>query len=401
MTAREGRPTTGSAGVTLLDDLLPMSEAQEDFRHLVRTFAEREVAPVVADADRNEKFPRSLLDKMAEVGLFGGCVPTELGGLGLDYVTYAIIIEEMAKVDHIAAVYMSMASGLVGAGILRYGTPEQHDTWLRPLAEGRIFGAGGVTEPRSGSDVAGMTTAYRREGDEFVIKGAKAWISNLDHADFVLTFATRDRSLGRSGISAFIVPLDAPGVATQPYKNKLGFRSICTGDLFLDEVRLSSAHLLGKEGEGFAVAMSAVESGRLSVAARAVGQAHSALGDAMSYASQRVVFDTPVSEFQMTKSKVTDMAEGVLTARLLTRTAAARLDTGDRSRVALSMAKQYASDVLQRVATEAVQIHGAAGTSSETRVGRIYRDAKVFQLVEGANEIHREMIADYLLGHRS
>ena len=385
----------------IIDDLTPLTGTQRALRDLVRDFAQKEVAPRVAEADQSEHFSAPLLAQMSELGLFGGLVPEADGGMGLDHVTYSIVLEEMAKVDHIAAVYMSMPSSLAGAGLRQFGTPEQRERWLRPLAGGKAFAAGAVTEPRSGSDVAGITTKYRRDGDEFVINGAKAWISNLDRADFIITFATHDPSLGRRGISAFVIPRETPGLELHPYANKLGFRSICTGDVFLDDVRVPADHLLGEEGQGFAVAMCSVESGRLAVASRAVGQAQAALEDTIDYARERVVFGTPIADFQLTKAKLADMAEGIVTARLLTRAAASLLDTGDRARAALSMAKQYASDVLQRVATEAVQIHGAAGTSPEHRVARIYRDAKVFQLVEGPNEVHRLLIADYLLGNRS
>jgi alkylation response protein AidB-like acyl-CoA dehydrogenase len=385
----------------ILDELTPLTDVQEALRDMVRDFAAKEVAPRVARANQDEQFPGDLLAKMAELGLFGGLVPEADGGMGLDHVTYSVVLEEMAKVDHIAAVYMSMPSSLAGAGLRQFGSPEQRQKWLRPLAQGQLFAAGAVTEPRSGSDVAGITTTYRRDGDEFVISGSKAWISNLDRADFIVTFATRDASLGRGGISAFIIPRDSAGLELRPYTDKLGFRSICTGDVFLDDVRVPTDHLIGDEGQGFSVAMCSVESGRLAVASRAVGQADAALTDTIEYARERVVFGTAIAEFQLTKAKLADMAEGIVTARMLTRAAGALLDTGNRARAALSMAKQYASDVLQRVATEAVQIHGAAGTSPEHRVARIYRDAKVFQLVEGANEIHRLMVADYLLGNRS
>jgi alkylation response protein AidB-like acyl-CoA dehydrogenase len=387
--------------IPVLSDCTPLSDEQRDLRHMVREFAADRVAPLVAEANEHERFPRELLTEMAGLGLFGGLVPEEYGGMGLDHLTYSVVIEEMARVDHIAAVYMSMPSSLVGAGLRLHGTEEQKKRWLVPLTRGELFGAGGVTEPRSGSDVAGISTTYRADGDSFVLSGSKAWISNLDNADFLVTFATKDKSLGRKGISAFVVPVDTPGVTLRPYKDKLGFRSISTGDVFLDEVRLPADHLLGEEGKGFAVAMASVESGRLAVASRAVGQAHTALEDTLAYAKDRVVFGQAIAEFQLTKAKLADMGTGVVTARLLTHAAARLMDAGDRARAQLSMAKQYASDVLQRAATEAVQIHGAYGTSPEYRVSRIYRDAKVFQLVEGANEIHRLMIADYLLGNRA
>ncbi|HVV08223.1 acyl-CoA dehydrogenase family protein [Amycolatopsis sp.] len=386
--------------IPFLSDCTPLTDQQRDLQRMVREFAADRVAPLVAEANANEKFPREVLLEMGKLGLLGGLVPEEHGGLGLDHLTYSIVIEEMARVDHIAAVYMSMPSSLVGAGLRKYGTEEQKQRWLRPLAQGELFGAGGVTEPRSGSDVAGITTTYRVDGDSFVINGSKAWISNLDNADFVVTFATKDKALGRKGISAFIIPVDTPGVTLKPYRDKLGFRSISTGDVFLEDVRLPAGQLLGEEGQGFYVAMAAVESGRLAVASRAVGQAHSALEDTLSYSQERVVFGQAIAEFQLTKAKIADMATGVVTARLLTHAAARLMDGGDRARVQLSMAKQYASDVMQRVATEAVQVHGAYGTSPEYRVSRIYRDAKVFQLVEGANEIHRLLVADYLLGNR-
>lgn len=385
----------------MLDVCTPLTDQQRDMQRMVRDFAADRVAPLVQKANAEERFPRELLHEMADLGLLGGVVSPEYGGLGLDHVSYSVVIEEMARVDHIAAVYMSMPSSLVGAGLRLYGNEDQKKKWLAPLCRGELFGAAAVTEPRSGSDVAGITTTYRAESDEFVISGAKAWTSNLDNADFVITFATRDKSLGRKGISAFIVPKDSPGLALRPYKDKLGFRSICTGDVFLDEVRVPAENLVGKEGGGFKVAMSAVENGRLGVASRALGIAHTALVDTLEYAKQRVVFGQPIAEFQLTKAKIADMATGVVTARMLTHAAARLLGTGDRARVQLSMAKQYASDVAQRAATEAVQVHGAYGTSSEYRISRLYRDAKVFQVVEGANEIHRLLIADYLLGNRT
>jgi alkylation response protein AidB-like acyl-CoA dehydrogenase len=387
--------------MTMLDDLIPLTPEQEALRKLVRDFAEHEVAPVARECDLTEQVPRPLLERMAVLGFFGGLVPAEWGGLGLDHVTYAVLIEEMARVDHVVAVLMSMPSSLVGAGLRKYGTPEQKDRWLRPLAQGRLFGAGAVTEPGSGTDVAGLTTTYRRDADGFLINGTKAWISNLDLADFVVTFATRDRSAGRRGISAFVIPRDSPGLSFRPYREKLGFRAIPTGEVVLEDVRVPGDCLLGDEGQGFAVAMAAVESGRLAVASRAVGVAQSCLDDSLAYARQREVFGRAIAHYQLIQAKVTDMAVGVATARLLVHAAARLMDRGDRARVELSMAKLYASDVLQRAATDAVQIHGAYGTSGEYRVSRFYRDSKVFQLVEGTNEIHRILVGEYLLGIRT
>jgi alkylation response protein AidB-like acyl-CoA dehydrogenase len=370
-------------------------------RELVRNFAEREVAPLVAEYDREERLPRELLNRLGGLGLLGGTVPEELGGAGLDHRTFADLIEEMSRVCHILGTIMSMPSGLVGGAILRYGTDEQKERWLRPLAEGRIFGAAGVTEPQSGSDVAGIETTYRRDGDDFVLNGAKAWISNLDIASFFVTLATRDRSLRHKGITAFIIPADTPGLSVHPYKNKLGFRPICTGDVVLDDVRLGPDHVLGEVDKGFFAAMTGVERGRLGVAARATGVAQACLDESIKYANERVVGGRPIAEHQIVQSKITDMVVGVASARALVRDAATALDAGRTARWEVGLAKMHASDVAMRSATDAVQIHGAYGASPEYPVSRYFRDAKILQIVEGSNDLHRALIGEMALGLRS
>lgn len=376
------------------------TKAGADLIALAGEFARREIAPRVAEYDRAEHIPRELLDQMADLGFFGGVVPTELGGLGLDHVTFAALVEEVSKVCQIMGTLVSMPSGLVGAGIARFGTPEQQERWLRPLAEGRTFGGSAVTEPQSGSDVAGMRTTYRRAGGGFVLNGTKAWISNLDIAEFFLSFATMDRSLRHRGVSAFIIPRDTPGLSLHPYEDKLGFRPICTGEVVFDELQLGPESLVGEEGGGFEVAMTAVERGRLGVAARSVGLAQACRDDAVAYAVERNAFGQPISEFQIVQSKVTDMDVGVHTARLLVEDAARALDRGERARRLTSMAKMYASDVAFRSAADAMQIHGAYGVSPEYRIGRLFRDAKVLQIVEGSNDLHRALIGEMALGIR-
>jgi alkylation response protein AidB-like acyl-CoA dehydrogenase len=368
---------------------------------MVRDFARHELAPRVTEYDRAEQLPLDLLERMGELGLLGGVIPTELGGAGLDHVTFAAILEEISKVCQIMGTIVSMPSGLVGVSIQRFGRPDQLERWLRPLAEGSIFGAAAVTEPRSGSDVAGMQSTYRQEGDEFVLNGAKAWISNLDIASFFLTFATHDRSLGRSGVTAFIVPRESAGLTLSPYKDKLGFRPICTGDVVFDELRLPADAVLGEPGRGFEVAMTAVEKGRLGVAARSVGVAQACLEDSVAFARDREAATGTIANYQLVQGKVTDMQVGTTTARLLVRHCAEALERGERARQLTSMAKMYASDVAARSASDAVQIHGAAGVSSELRVGRMYRDAKVLQIVEGSNDLHRALIGEMELGLRS
>jgi alkylation response protein AidB-like acyl-CoA dehydrogenase len=371
-----------------------------DLVDLVTRFAREVVAPRVAEYDAAEKLPADILEQMRDLGLFGGTVPESLGGAGLDHRTYAAIIEAMSTVDHCLGVLMSMPSALVGSGLLAHGTPEQQKTWLTPLASGEIFGAAGVTEPQSGSNVAAMETTYRRDGDDFVINGAKTWITNIDIASFVITFATSDRSLGRKGVSAFLIPIGTPGLTTTPFKNKLGFRPLCSGEVALDEVRVGPDALLGTEGDGYRIAMGAVERGRLSVAARAVGLAQGCLDASVRYARERVIAGVAIADHQLTQAKLAQMAVEIQAARLLVHDCADAMDNGSRGRVEASMAKMYASDVAQRVATEAVQIHGAYGVSPEFSVGRAYRDAKVFQLVEGTNEIHRLLIARSLYDPR-
>jgi alkylation response protein AidB-like acyl-CoA dehydrogenase len=368
---------------------------------LVGDFARAEIAPLVASYDAEERMPFELFPRMGELGLFGGVISVENGGLGLDFVTYAQMIEEMSKTCQMVATLLSMPSGLVGASIERYGTDEQRERWLRPLAQGEIFGAAAVTEPGSGSDVAAMTTTYRRDGSDYVINGAKAWISNLDIASFFVTFASSDRRLAHRGITAFIIPRDTPGIGLTPYKNKLGFRPTSTGEVVLDDVRVPADAVLGEPGEGFKVAMTAVERGRLSVAARAVGVAQACLEDSTAYANERIAFSQLISSFQIVQSKVTDMKVGTTTARLLVQHCAEALQQGLRARQLTSMAKMYASDIAARSAADAVQIFGAAGVSTDHRVGRMYRDAKILQIVEGSNDLHRALIGEIELGLRS
>lgn len=367
---------------------------------MVSTFANQEIAPRVAEYDREETLPYDLLSEMAQLGLFGGVIPVEHGGLGLDVRTFADLVIEISKVCQILGTLVSMPSGLVGASLERFGSDEQKARWLAPLARGETFGAAAVTEPRSGSDVAGMNTTYRRVGDTYVLNGSKAWISNLDIASFVITFATSDRSLRHGGITAFVIPRDTPGMEFHPYKDKLGFRPLSTGDVILNEVVVTEDAVLGREGEGFRVAMTAVERGRLGVAARAVGVIDACLADSKAYARDREAFGKSIAHFQLVQSKITDMAVGLETSRLLVHECAAKLQSGRRARVLTSMAKMYATDVAARSASDAVQIHGAYGVSSEYRVGRMYRDAKVLQIVEGSNDLHRALIGEIALGLR-
>lgn len=376
-----------------------LTPEQKELRQLARDFAEREVAPHVADYDREERFPVELIKRAAELGFSGGIVPTEYGGAGLDHVTYAMLIEEISRVCHIVAVALTLPSGLVGNSILRYGTEEQKQRYLAPLARGDAFGGAGVTEARSGTDVSDMDTTCRRDGDSYVISGAKMWISFLDVAGWFLTFAHLgvDEQTGRKRICAFLVDRDLPGLSVKPLKNKFGFRPISTGELVLDDVRVPADALLGEEGQGFSIAMNAVENGRLGVAARAVGLSQACCDAAIAYARERRVFRQRIGKFQMVQEMISDMLCGTEGARLLTYRLAYLKDQGLRAREAASMAKLVASDVALDAAVKAFQIHGAYGVSDEYPVQRYLRDAKVFQIVEGNNELHKALIAEAAL----
>lgn len=367
-----------------------------------REFAQREIAPHVRDYDREERFPAEIVRKAGALGWIGAVIDPRYGGQGLDWLSFAALIEEISRVCHIVGLAISMPSGLVGGGILRYGTAEQKRRWIAPLAKGETFAGAGVTEPGGGTDVANMMTRCRREGDEYVINGAKAWISMLDCADWFLTFATLDSSLGRNGVCAFVVERDTPGLHVAPYKNKLGFRPVASGDLVLDEVRVPAENMIGAEGEGYAVAMAAVETGRLSVAARAVGLAQGALDASVAYARQRRVFGEEIGRFQLVQSMIADMVLGIEGARRMVADLAREKDSGvARPRRDASLAKLHATDVAMMAATHAVQIHGAYGVSEDYPVARYFRDAKVFQIIEGNNQLHRGIVAEYALGYRA
>ena len=379
-----------------------LTHEQEDLLALARDFATREVAPHVADYDREERYPIELIKQAAGLGLLGGVVPTEYGGAGLDFKTYAMLVEEVSRVCHVIGLAMSVPSGLVGSGILAFGTEEQKQQYLAPVARGDAFGAAGVTEARSGTDVSDMDTACRRDGSDYVINGAKMWISFLDVASWFLTFAHLgvDERTGRKRICAFIVDRDLPGVSVHPVSNKFGFRPVKTGELVLEDVRVPREALLGEEGHGFAVAMAAVENGRLGVASRATGLAQAAVNSMVQYAKERIVFRAPIAKMQMVQEMIADSMTATDAARLLVLRLADLKDQGKRARAEASMAKQFASDAAMNAALAAFQIHGAYGVSDEYPVGRYMRDAKVFQLVEGNNQLHRALIAESATGIR-
>jgi glutaryl-CoA dehydrogenase (non-decarboxylating) len=370
---------------------------------LAGEFARKEVAPRVEEFERDERYPRELAEQMGALGLVGGVIPEAYGGVGLDYVTLSLLLEELATVDVMTAVIAGWPSCSLGRPILRYGSEELKQKYLVPLCQGRIFGATGVTEPHSGTDIVRtMETTVRRDGDHYVLHGAKTWISNAENADFFLTYGTIDKSKGMRGICCFVVDRDTPGISIAPILNKAGARSQGVAQVFFDEVRVPASHRLLPEGEGYKALMTGTEIGRLACAARAVGQIRACLDLSVAYAKQRVVFGQPIGKYQLIQAKIADIRVALDAATLLTRRLAWLLDSGvERCQEEASIAKLYATNALMQSAEHAYQIHGAYGVAEEYQVGRIFRDAKVTQIYDGTNEIHQTIIGEWELGYRT
>lgn len=377
-----------------------LSEDQTAVLDMTRRFARERIKPHVRHYDREERFPMELYAEMGPLGLTGGVIPEEYGGAGMDYLSYSLMIMELAEVCQVMACAASWASGVGGISVLRFGTEEQKQQYLVPLARGQGPVAFALTETHTGSDVASMKTRATRDGDHYVLNGSKVWISMVEKARWILTFATLDASAGRKGITAFLLDPEWEGITRTSFKNKVGFRPLESGELAMNNVRVPVANRLGAEGDGFKIAMSSVENGRLSVAARCVGMMRACLALATEYAKTRETFGEPIGRRQLVQSKITDMRVSYETSRLLVLQAAWKKDHGDRARADTSMAKMYASDQLMRVAEDAMQIHGAYSCSDEYDVGRYWRDAKFMQTIEGSNEIHRGLVAEYELGYR-
>jgi glutaryl-CoA dehydrogenase (non-decarboxylating) len=381
---------------------LDLTAEQDQILDLARKFAEQEVAPRIAGFERDEQYDKSIATKMGELGLVGGTIPERYGGNGLDYATLALLLEELAVVDVMTAVIAGWPSCSLGRPILLYGSEELKETYLRPLCQGRKLGATGVTEPHSGTDIVRrMETTARRDGDHYVLNGTKIWISNARNADFFLTYGTVDKAKGMRGICAFLVDRNLPGVSVAPILNKTGARSQDTGQIFFDNVRVPITHMLLNEGEGYKSLMTGTEIGRLACAARANGQIRACLKAATSYARERETFGQPIGRFQLIQAKIATMRVNLDASRLLTMRLANLLDRGEeRCQKEASIAKLFATDSLMQAATDAYQIHGAYGVAEEYNVGRYFRDAKVMQIYDGANEMHLQIIGEWELGYR-
>jgi butyryl-CoA dehydrogenase len=370
-----------------------LTEEHEMIRKMVRDFAQNEVAPTAAERDEEERFDREIFDKMAELGLTGIPWPEEYGGIGSDYLAYCIAIEELSRVCASTGVTLSAHTSLAGWPIYKFGSEEQKQKYLRPMAQGEKIGAYGLTEPSSGSDAGGMRTTAKLVGDEYIISGSKIFITNGGIADTYVVFALTDPKSKQKGTSAFIVEKDFPGFSVGKKEKKLGIRSSPTTEIIFDECRVPKENLLGKEGEGFKIAMMTLDGGRNGIAAQAVGIAQGALDAAVDYAKERVQFGKPISAQQGIGFKLADMATGVEASRLLTYQAAWLESEGFPYGKESAMSKLFAGDTAMKVTTEAVQVFGGYGYTKDYPVERYMRDAKITQIYEGTQEIQKLVIS--------
>ena len=377
-----------------------LTEEQIQVRDMVKEFAEREVAPYIHEWDAKVEFHREVLDKMGEAGILGLPIPDEYGGLGLDYVSLALACEELEYVDTFLRVIMSVHVGLNSLALWQWATEEQRQRWLAPQATGEKIATFALTEPNAGSDAGAIESTVVKDGDSYILNGAKMWISLADVADHFLVFASSDRSQKHKALSAFIVERGMEGLTTGSIKGKLGVRAGNTGELAFNNVRIPVENRIGEEGEGFKIAMSCIDQGRFTVAAGAVGLTRAVLDASVRYANERETFGVPIGNHQLVKQMIAKMVAGEQASRLLVMQAAELKNRGIRNTKETSLAKWYACDVALQSADDAVQVHGSYGFSNEYPVERYLRNARGAVIYEGTREIHTLLQADYALGYR-
>jgi alkylation response protein AidB-like acyl-CoA dehydrogenase len=369
-----------------------LTAEQEQIRDTIRAFAGEHLAPLAAAWDRDHTFPREALRELAKLGVMGVVVPERDGGAGLDHVCLALALEEIAAGDGATSTIVSVQNSVVCGPLLAFGTAAQKERYLRPLARGERLGCFCLTEPHAGSDAAAITTRAERRGDRYVLRGVKQFITSGKNADVAIVFAVTDRDAGKRGISAFIVDTATPGYVVTRIEEKLGQRASDTAQITFEDCEVPFDNRLGAEGEGYRIALSNLEGGRIGIASQAVGMARAALSHAQAYARERVAFGKPLIEQQAVNFKLADMATSVAAARELVLHAAALRDAKRPCLVEASMAKLFASEMAERVASDAIQIHGGYGYVNDFPVERIYRDVRVCQIYEGASEIQRLVI---------
>ena len=369
-----------------------LTQDQSMIRDAVRAFVNEQIKPHAARWDREHHFPKDVHRGLAELGTYGVCVPTEYGGAGLDYVTLALVLEEIAAGDGGTSTAVSVNNCPVCAILMRYGNEAQKQRWLTPLAQGELLGAFCLTEPHVGSDASALRTTARRDGDAYVIDGVKQFITSGKHGQVAIVIAVTDKAAGKRGISAFIVPTDTPGYRVASLEDKLGQHSSDTAQIVFEQCRVPAENLIGDEGEGYRIALSALEGGRIGIGAQSVGMARAAFEAALDYAKQRESFGKPIFEHQAVQFRLAEMATQIEVARQMVWHAAALRDAGQPCLKEAAMAKLFASEMAERVCSDAIQVHGGYGYVRDFPVERIYRDVRVCQIYEGTSDVQKILI---------
>jgi alkylation response protein AidB-like acyl-CoA dehydrogenase len=383
--------------------IYPLSSEHKMLRDAARDFAQKEIAPIAAQFDESGEFPAATIKKMGAMGLMGIEVPEEYGGAGMDTLSYVLALEEICKADASHGVVMSVNNSLYCHGLLKFGTEAQKRKFLPPVASGQAIGAYSLTEPMSGSDAATMKSRAVRDGDVYILNGRKSWVTSGPVAGYVVVFMMTDPEKRQKGISAFLLDANnTPGFVRGKKENKLGIRASATSELIFENARVPAEHRLGAEGEGFKIAMTVLDAGRIGIAAQALGIAEAAYEAARQYAGQREAFGQPIGAFQGTGFKIADMKTRIEASRLLIYNAALAKErskkTGERYSAEAAMAKVFASETAMFVTHQAIQVHGGAGYSKELPVERYFRDAKITEIYEGTSEIQRLVISRQELG---
>lgn len=377
-----------------------LSDEQVMVRDMARRYAEERLKPFSAEWDATKVFPRDRITEMGELGLMGMLVPEELGGSKIDHACYAVAIEEIAAGNGPLSTVMSVHNSVGCAPILDYGTPEQQERFLAPMARGEWLGAFCLTEPHAGSDASAIRTRARKSGDRYVLNGAKQFVTSGKNADVAIIFAVTDPDAGKRGITAFIVPTASPGYIVAGIERKLGLHLSDTAQIVLENLEVPADLRLGEEGQGYKIALSNLEGGRIGIAAQAVGMARAAFEAALAYAQERTSFGVALTQHQAVAFRLADMATGIETARQMVLHAAALRDADQPALREASMAKLYASEMAERVCSDAIQIHGGYGYLADFPVERIYRDVRICQIYEGTSDIQRMVIARSLVEGR-
>lgn len=370
-----------------------LKKEHELLRKTVRDFVKREMAVYPDEVDKTGKIPKDVIDKLAKYKFTSSIIPREYGGAGADYVSYAIIMEEISRRCASTGTYITAASSLVALPLVNFGTPEQKEKYLRPLAEGKYIGCFGLTEPGAGSDAGAGQTIAVDKGDYYELSGRKCFITNAPICDFAIISAMTDKSKGTKGISTFIVESKWEGFSVGAHEEKMGIRGTETSDIILDKVKVPKSNLLGSEGRGFKIMLNTLDYGRIGVAAQALGVAQGALDEAIKYIQERVQFNRPLAKFQNTQFTIADMATKVQAARLLVYDAAMKKDNGEVPGLESAMAKYYAAETANEVAYKALQLHGGYGFIKDYPIERIYRDARILSIYEGTSQVQQMVIA--------